>query len=434
MKTVADIPMDGWPFRLFHTLQFIKDASGFFEQQQQKHGPIYRCHLFGQQHVRVHGPDYAQRLYKNNQDIVAAGPAWEPNVGAVFPNGLLLKDQRNHLIHRRIMQHAFNKSAMLQYFDHIQLWSQDIAEELSTQANIDFFPWIKEKTLNLALRMFLGVDYKQSFGQEIAQAFIDCVAATLAIVRLPLLNNKFHRGINGRNILRAAFQVLIDERRANAQDDLVSFLCQASDEDGSSFTDDQVIDHLIFTMMAAHDTTASSLTSVMYFLTRHPEWQGRLTAEAQGCASVEYENLDTLVQVEHVFKEAIRLFPPLVTTPRQYQKNVELDGYVIPAGTRTGVNIFNTHRDPAYWSNPSVFDPDRFERKEDKSHPYQFIPFGGGVHKCIGMHVSMMESKLLLVQIFKSLKVESLSDHVAFNAVPIWSPKTEFRLRFSPLR
>lgn len=430
MKSIADMPKDTWPHTLLHTFLFIKDASGFFDSQQQKHGEVFRCQLFGKQQVRVHGPDYAHLLYKNSNESVLAGPAWEPNIGAIFPNGLLLKDQKNHITHRRIMQHAFNKDAMLQYFDHIQTWSQELVDELSGADEVDFFPWIKEKTLDLALRMFLGIDYKQALGKEIAQAFIDCVAATLAIVRLPVMNNKFHRGIKGRDTLRAAFISLIELRRQSPQDDLVSFLCQACDEDSNTFSDEQVIDHLIFTMMAAHDTTASSLTSVMYFLTQHPQWQSILHTEAQATSTLHYHTLPELTQAEHVFKEAIRLFPPLVTTPRQLNKDIEFEGYKIPAGTRSGINIFNTHRDPRYWQNPSSFDPTRFDRKEDKNHPYQFIPFGGGVHKCIGMHLSMMESKLLLTHLCKNFEITSLSQQVEFKAVPIWSPKSQFRLRF----
>jgi cytochrome P450 len=425
--------MDAWPFSLLHTLSFVQNAASFFERQQASHGDIYRCHILGHDHVRVHGADFAQMLYKNKNDIVLSGPAWSPTLESFFPNGLLLKDHKQHITHRRIMQHAFNKPAMLNYFDHIQLWSSEMVTELAGNPEVDFFPYIKEKTLDLALKMFLGIDYKKTFGKEIGQAFVDMVAATLSIVRIPMMNNKFHRGIKGRDTLHKAFAQLTQERREDPQDDLVSYLCSARDEDGSTFTDEQVVDHLIFTMMAAHDTTASSLTSVLYFLTQNPSWQDQLNQEVQQIPSLTYDTMTDLALAENVFKESIRLFPPLVTTPRMFNKDIELNGFQIPAGTRTGINIYSTHRDEQYWNNPNEFDPLRFERKEDKKHPYQFIPFGGGVHKCIGMHLSMMESKLLLAEIFKNFRVQRVDPdaEVEFSAVPIWHPKTEFKLKFN---
>ena len=434
MKTYTDIPIDPWYQQTLHTLAFVSDAPKFFDRQMKKHGKTYRCKILGKEYVRAHGPDIAQLIFKNSSDSVQTGLGWQPVLDSFFPNGLLLKDGKNHITHRRIMQHGFNKPAMLNYFKQIQHWADDFTADIASGREIDFFPYIKEQTLDLALKMFLGLDYKAEFGQKIATAFSDTVAGTLGLVRVPLLNTKYHRGIKGRQTLVEAFTTLVQQRRLEPNDDLVSYMISARDEDGSEFSDQQIVDHLIFTMMAAHDTTASSITSLIYQVTKAPHWQQVLQEDADSLKEFSYDSLSLLEQTEHIFKETLRINPPLVSIPRYLSKDVELSGYAIPAGTRTGVNIFQTHRDQEYWSNPEQFDPDRFDRKEDKKHPYQFIPFGGGVHKCIGMHLSMMEAKILLRSIFQKLSVERTEPEldITIATVPIWHPKVPMKVRFVP--
>lgn len=432
MKNFTNIPIDPWYQRLTHTLQFIANAPGFFEKQSQSHGKTYRCNLFGFEYVRSDGPDVAQLLYKNSADSVQTGLGWQPTLGSFFPNGLLLKDGKNHITHRRIMQHGFNKPAMLSYYSAIIAWSESVSQELKDQGEVDFFPFIKERTLDLALTMFLGLDYKAEFGQQIAKAFSDTVAGTLAIVRKPILNNRYHRGVKGRRILVDAFTQLVQQRRVEPKDDLVSFMIAAKDEDGSEFSDQQIVDHLIFTMMAAHDTTASSISSLMFEVTENPHWQRVLQEESDAVTDLSYDTLNQLERTEHIFKETIRLNPPIVTVPRLLSKDIELGDYDIPAGTHTGINLYAIMRDKDYWENSTEFDPDRFARKEDKNHPYQYIPFGGGVHKCIGMHLSVMEAKILLSTIFKSLSVERINPEqkVKIATVPIWHPSSPVYYRF----
>lgn len=432
MKDYSEIPIDPWHQQLLHTLKFVSDAPNFFAGQMQKHGDTFRCKILGKEYVRAHGPDVAQLIFKNSHDSVQTGLGWQPVLENFFPNGLLLKDGKHHIAHRRIMQHAFNKPAMLSYFDQIQTWADHLTDDLTKSREVDFFSYIKEKTLDLALSMFLGIDYKADLGQQIARAFSDTVAGTLGLVRIPAFGTRYHRGIKGRAMLKQAFMVLVQQRRADPGEDLISFLTHARDEDNQEFTDEQIVDHLIFTMMAAHDTTASSVTSLMQQVTDSPQWQLELQNDADQATELHYDSLNQLERTEQIFKETLRLNPPLVTIPRYLSKVIELSGYSIPAGTRTGINIYQTHRDERYWSMPNLFDPDRFARKEDKQHPYQFIPFGGGVHKCIGMHLSLMEAKILLRSIFSRLSVERVSPEktIAIATVPIWHPKDSLVLRF----
>jgi len=433
MKAYTDIPIDPWYQTWLHSLYFLTDAPHFYREQVKKHGATHRYKFFGVEYVKSHGPEMAELIFKNSHDAVGCAPGWESLLTDFFPGGLLLKDGKHHLVHRRIMQHAFNKTAMLGYFDKIQRWAIETVGALPENQSIDFYPFIKEKTLDLALSMFLGVNNKTDLGRDIAIAFSDTVAGTLALVRKPILNNKYHRGVKGRETLITAFAELVKQRRIDPGDDLVSFLCQAEDEDGTAFTDEQIVNHLIFTMMAAHDTTASSLSSLLYHVTLNPKWLEAMQQEGARYDTLNYELLPELIKTENVFKETLRISPPLISMPRIFSKDVELNGYSIPANTMTGVNIFDCHHDTRYWHNPDEFDPTRFERKEDKQHQFQYIPFGGGVHKCIGMHLAQMEAKIFLHTLVTRFDIKRAEPDkpVRFTTVPIWRPKDVMTFKFT---
>ena len=142
------------------------------------------------------------------------------------------------------------------------------------------FPEFKQLTLQLAGKVFFGLDFSQDLG-EINQAIIQVVkAATSLLVKLPFTT--YGRGINARKRLEGFFRAMIPQKRQHPGKDLFSILCLAKNETGDQLTDEEIIDHLIFILMAAHDTTASTLTSMCYLLARHPEWQERLREEVRG--------------------------------------------------------------------------------------------------------------------------------------------------------
>jgi cytochrome P450 len=140
-----------------------------------------------------------------------------------------------------------------------------------------------------------------------------------------------------------------------------------------------------------------------YYLARHPEWQERLRTESQalGKTAIGYDDLDALPSMDLVFKETLRMNAPVGTLARQAVKDTEIDGHYIPKGTKLMLGIYMTQRMEPWWRDPDTFDPERFSdgRREDTSHKYAWAPFGGGVHKCIGMHFGSMEVKAIMHQL-----------------------------------
>jgi cytochrome P450 len=160
---------------------------------------------------------------------------------------------------------------------------------------------------------------------------------------------------------------------------------------------------MIFTMMAAHDTSTITVTMMGYYLAKHPEWQERVREESRalGKDRIGYDEAEQLTALDLVFKETLRMNAPVNVLARQAIKDTEIDGCYIPEGTRVMLGLYPTMRMEPWWNDPDTFDPERFtpERAEDQSHKYAWTPFGGMVHKCIGMHFGAMEVKAIMHQL-----------------------------------
>ena len=186
---------------------------------------------------------------------------------------------------------------------------------------------------------------------------------------------------------------------------LFAQLCRAQSEDGHEFTDDDIVDHMIFLLMAAHDTTTTTLTSMAYHLARFPEWQERAREEAVAAGDT-YDDVLGLDLLDRVMKESLRLCAPVPSLPRVAVRDTTINGFRVPEGTFVSVSPFINHFDPDHWPDPTRFDPDRFapDRREDRSHRMAFEPFGGGVHKCIGMHFAGMQVRAIFHELLRSYR------------------------------
>ena len=209
---------------------------------------------------------------------------------------------------------------------------------------------------------------------------------------------------------------------------MLTQLCNAAGEDGESFTDQEIVDHMIFLMMAAHDTTTSALTTMIYALARHPDWQERVRAEVrdQDGDALAFDALDRLAMTDNTFREALRLYTPVQVIPRRAEAAFEFKGFEIPAQTPLTVSPGFTHHMAELWREPERFDPPRFapERAEDRAHRFAWVPFGGGAHKCIGLHFAFMQVKAFTYQFLRRYRVGLPDDYrIDMALVPIPRPR-----------
>jgi cytochrome P450 len=376
---------------LGQVLDYVRDPMALFEQQWTTYGAVSPLHLLGRDPwLMLLGPDAQEAVLTNRDKAFANGPAWSYLVGPFFHGGLMLLDFEEHHVHRRVLQQAFTRDRLAGYTARVHPAVERGLASWRPRPGFPAYPALKTLTLDIAAEIFMGGAEQHSPAEmaRVNRAFIDCVQAATALVRVPLPPNRWWRAHRGRRLLEDFIRSYLPQRRATESSDLLSRLCHLRDEDGTGLTDEQVVDHMVFLMMAAHDTSTSTLSTMMEMLGKHPEWQQRCREESLALGDAPtLDELDGLVSLDLVMRECLRLRSPVPVVVRRTVKDTEVLGTRIPADHYVSIAPQFTHLMPELWTDPRRFDPERFgpDRREDKRHRHAWDPFGGGVHKCLGM-------------------------------------------------
>ncbi|MFO1110661.1 MAG: cytochrome P450 [Bradyrhizobium sp.] len=439
-RALRHIPGDeGWPI-IGNTLKVLADPKGQIEKSAAKYGPIYRTNLFGETSITLLGPEANEFVLFDQARLFSSTHGWGPILGLLFPRGLMLLDFEEHRLHRRALSVAFKSGPMKSYLvdldrgiaARVKQWRAQPGEML-------VYPAMKQLTLDLAATSFLGANIGPEVN-EVTRAFVDMVAAAVAPIRRPLPFTQMGRGVAGRKRIVAYFSEQIPIRRARGGEDLFSQLCQATHEDGALLSTQDIIDHMSFLMMAAHDTLTSSLTTFVGELAANPEWQQRLRDEVTGLGieandPSSIDNLEKMPLSEMAFKEAMRLKPPVPSMPRRAVRDFSFRGYDIPAGTAVGVNPLYTHHMPEIWTDPDKFDPLRFTDEAQRNrHRFAWVPFGGGAHMCLGLHFAYMQAKTFARHLLQNLELSLEPGYKAdWQMWPIPKPNDGLKVTIKPV-
>lgn len=418
---------DGLPW-VGRTFALVKDFYGLVDEYYRNYGPVSRIRLIGHRSVLCVGADINRLIYLDPDKNFSAEMGYHENLSEFYSGGLLMRDFDDHRLHRRLFQTAFKTESMRHYTDVMNPIMHDNLQQWDRLDNFRFFPNIKTTLLDVAAEVFLGIDdFKGAQAQNISRTFIETAEGMLGIIRLdsPLLPfTKWRKGKQGRRYMEGFLRQQIDQRRHSNKQDMFSMFTRETDPDGQYFSDDDIAAHINFLLFAAHDTTTSNLSYIMQHLGENPALQQRAREQslALGKEVLEYDDLAGMTEIDNIHHEALRLHPSVMMMNRRTIRDCEIGGLHIPAHTILSIPPQYTHRMPDYWSNPEQFDPDRFapHRAEHKQHPFQFIAFGGGAHKCIGMHFAGMIVKTFLHQMLLTYEWQTVPGyHPQHQSVPL---------------
>ncbi|WP_159929439.1 cytochrome P450 [Rhodococcus sp. WAY2] len=389
---------------LGHTLDYLRFGSDFTRARYQRFGPVSWMGAFGTKMVVVAGPDATQKALTTKAKSFSQD-GWTYLIDAFFHRGLMLMSFDEHQMHRRIMQEAFTRDRLAGYVNQLGPTLESSIPGWPTGKSTRIYPLLKSLTLDIATEVFMAGRGGSEDTDAINDAFVATVRAASSIVRIPLPGTRWRAGVRGRALLEAYFARHLPAARSAQGNDLFAGLCHARTAEGEAFTDEDVVNHMIFLMMAAHDTSTIT-TAAAYFLAKHPMWQERARAESDqlGEQAPDIDDLESLATLDLVIKETLRLVAPVPIVMRKTVEAVEIAGHHIPADTLVAVAPAGNHFDESCWTDPDTFDPDRFSesRREDQQHRFGWIPFGGGVHKCIGLHFGTLEVKAILHQMLRN--------------------------------
>lgn len=322
---------------------------------------------------------------------------------------------------RRALQPVFTKKHVRRFSGHMSQAAEMIVAGWQDGADVDLDTECRRLTLRALGRSVLGADLDERADTLAApmQTTLEYIAdRALRPIRAPrwLPTPARRRARAASRILRGFTGDMLQACRDDPTRDapLVRALMDATDpETGQPLSDSDIRDELIVFLIAGHDTTATALAHSLWQLGRHPDLQDRVAAEvsALGDRELTPDDLPQLGYTVQVLHEALRLCPPGATGIRIAKQDIAIDGYRVEAGTLVAFAIAAVHRDPRYWADPMVFDPDRFAPENSKGRDrWEYLPFGAGPRSCIGDHFAMLEATLALATIVRGVEIRSQRD------------------------
>jgi cytochrome P450 len=436
-------------FLLGSAPEMQRDAPAFLLELNRQYGDIVRMRFASWPTYVVYHPDDIKYILQtnhknyNNKDFFVY-----KMLRPLFGMGLITNDGQSWLHQRRLIQPAFHRKrvtalgaqmtdltvTMLKRWQHFEECNQplDIAAEMYTL------------TLCIAGKTLFNIDFSDG-ASDFEKAFLrlnrlwaEYFYAPFPPIGVPIPRNR--RLQAAIQILNGIVDDIINERRQQQIDkgDLLSMLLMARDEEsGQGMSAQQVHDEVVTMLNAGHETVATALTWTLYLLSQHPEVERRFHAELDavlGGNLPTIEHLSRLSYTQMVFEEALRLYPSAWLIGRKAIAVDQIRGYRIPANSIIFLSPYCTHRHPAFWENPEVFDPERFtpERSTDRA-PYAYFPFAGGPRQCIGNMYALMEAKLVLAAIGQRYRLRLVPNHpVEYEALLNIRPRHGMMMTLEP--
>ena len=387
-----------------HIMSSLVDPLDFARGRYDRYGPVSWAGGVGFRIVQLMGPDALEAAWINKDKAFSSTRGWAPVIGPFFHRGIMLLDFDEHRDHRRIMQQAFTRDALAGYLELMQPGITRTVTGWPAQNRFPFYTSVKRLLLDQAAEVFVGAQLGDE-SDRLSEDFHDTVCGGQALIRADVPGGTWARGLRARERLERYFADQLPARHAGDGTDLFSMLCRSRGEDGARFTDTDIVNHMIFLLMAAHDTSAIAISMLVYELGRNPTWQDALRDEALETPSgiTTLADLNRYPLLDAAFKEILRMYAPAGTLFRQAIKDTEVAGHYIPRKSQVAINVYASMRLADWWPDPDRFDPGRFLDGADAGtvHRYAFAPFGGGVHKCIGQQFADMNVKAVMHQMLR---------------------------------
>jgi cytochrome P450 len=392
---------------ILQTLRWLLRPISFLESCRRQFGDIFSVRFLGFQTpmVMLSDPEAIRALYGNPEHGLPPGRtvALLPILG---PRSLLLLEGREHLARRRLMLPPFHGERMRAYESLVrEVVANDVAAWPEGEA-FAIHPRMQGITLEVILRAVFGVtdpERRAKLADRLARLLADTASVRLQFG--VLLARRFGapdplarlQGL--RREIDAMLDLEIAERRADPREDILSMLVAARFEGGEPMEDAEIRDQLMTLLLAGHETTATGLAWTFDLLTRHPAVLERLVAEVDAGEQA---------YVRAVVTESLRLRPVVPLAGRRLTAPLRVDGHVLPAGTDVTPAIWLAHTRADRYPEPFAFRPERFLGGGPATSAW--VPFGGGVRRCIGAAFAEMEMRVALAEILRHRTLRAGSD------------------------
>jgi cytochrome P450 len=383
------------------TVGWMRRPGPFLERCQARYGDVFTLHIArgeGPWVVLAH-PDAVKEVFTGSPDDLFAGEGNEILGPVLGSRSVLLLDGREHLAQRKLLLPQFHGARMQRYGELMRRVAREEIARWPHRERFALAPRMQAVTLEIIIEAVFGLTggaRRDEMRRRLAE-MLKLLVDPKAFVLISIVGPRIERVPGLTRPITRVDELLyaeIRERRGAGdlaeRDDILSLLLQATHEDGSPMSDQELRDELVTLLVAGHETTATALSWALERLLRHPDRLERLRAEVE---AGEDRYVDAVVQ------ETLRLRPVLPVVLRRLQRPMTIAGHDLPAGVKVAPCIYLVHRRPDVYENPREFRPERFLERPPGT--YTWIPFGGGVRRCLGAAFAQYEMKVVLEEIVR---------------------------------
>jgi hypothetical protein len=406
MTTEYRLPPGPKTPRLLNGFAFLAARNEMIRRLQRRYGDAFTLEMpgFGTM-VLVARPDLVKQVYTAKPDVLHGGK--NPLGEILGPGSLFSMDEDRHLRERRMLLPPFHGDRMRSYEELVEeeaLREMDRWPEGTEFASIESFQRI---TLRIILRAVFGAEGREL--AELERLLPPMTAVGQRLVTAPILRRDFGRRSPGRRWKRmlAHYRLIVDglidghlaDPELDQRIDILALMLRAQLEEGAEVDHAETADELLTLLVAGHETTASALAWSVERLRRHPEVLRRLEEEARGEDA-------TLRQA--TANEVLRVRPVISATGRLVMKPFEVGEWRLPPGSRVVIGIVPMHEDGRFHEGGERFDPDRYVGR--KPDTYAWVPFGGGLRRCLGAAFAQFEIDVVLRTLLRNFELQPTDD------------------------
>jgi cytochrome P450 len=395
-------------------LTWIARPLAALEAHGARYGDVFRMKLPGAPDdlVIVSNPAAIKDVFSLGPDEAHAGEAnliLEPVVGR---HSILVMDGSSHLRHRKMMMPPFHGERMTAYGRTMIDIAEHAVDDMPVGKVFPVHEPMQKVTLDIILRTVFGIDQGPRF-KELADLLTKALAIAVkpGVLFVTLLQKdlgplspwgKFKR------LMSRVREILVAEMRRGREKgtagrtDVLAMMLDAKDESGAPLTEDELHDELITLLVAGHETTATALAWAFRNLLADDALYARVRTEAEATGG-DVGKIAKSELLEGVVKETLRLQPVIPMVGRILNTPMNVLGWDIPAGTAVVPAIHLVHRRPALYPDPTRFDPDRY--RTWKPAPSEWLPFGGGLRRCLGAAFATFEMKMVLATVLPRVEM-----------------------------
>jgi cytochrome P450 len=391
---------------LAQTLAWALAPTWFMDRCARRLGDAFTLTFFpsGMQLVLVSDPEAVKTVFTAPPEVAPSGAANSPVASVMGPHSVIVLTGPEHLRQRKLLLPPFHGERMREYEQVIVEATRRDMAAWPVASPMSLHERTRAITLEVILRAVFGVEAERMDRVRTAVGALLVPVHPLTIVMLALRLPRPGRpaGAFGRALdrLDAVIYEELARRRSRAdlaeRTDILSLLMQARDEDGAPMTDAELRDELVTLLLAGHETTATSVAWAIERLVRHPDKLERLVAEIDAYPDSGEEYMTAVVN------ETLRVRPVVPIVVRTLKDELRVGAYTLPAGTRVTPSIYLTNRNPRVYEDADAFRPERF--LEGAPDTFSWIPFGGGIRRCIGAAFAQLEMKLMLRTVLSELE------------------------------